>query len=139
MEKDQRDIEDWLNSVERQNREFIRWIQEQLHPQHYTELKENPPEQDEVKHHFTERAERYDRSSHWCTDEVLRERVLDILQPQQDQVLLDVACGTGLVSAWFHKTHVKKVVGVDITEAMYLQAKERLDDFFVGAGESLPF
>ena len=139
MENNQRDIEDWLNSVERQNQEFVMWIQEQLHPQHYTELKENPPPQEDVLHHFTERADRYDRSSHWCTDTVLKERVLEILQPQSNQVLLDVACGTGLVSAWFHKKHVQKVIGVDITEAMYVQAKDRLDEFFVGAGEALPF
>ena len=139
LDSNQRDIEDWLNSVERQNREFVKWIQEQLHPQHYSELQQNTPKEDEVKHHFTERAQRYDRSSYWCTDEVLRERVLKILQPKQDQILLDVACGTGLVSAWFHKKNVKKVVGVDITEAMYVQAKDRLDEFFVGSGESLPF
>ncbi len=138
LKENKRDLEDWLNSVERQSRELTVWIQEQLHPQHHSELAHNPPDQNQVKHHFTERAERYDRSSHWCTDTGLKERVLSILQPQKQHHVLDVACGTGLVSAWFHKK-VHKVVGVDITEAMYVQAKDRLDEFFVGSGEGLPF
>ena len=137
IKDNQRDVEDWLNTVERQNQELIRWIEEQLHPQHYSELEETPLNKELVQHHFTERAEKYDRSSHWCTDTVLKERVLDILKPNDKQEM-DVACGTGLVSAWFHKK-VKRIVGVDITEAMYVQAKDRLDEFFVGPGEKSTF
>ena len=75
IKDNQRDVEDWLNTVERQNQELIRWIEEQLHPQHYSELEETPLNKELVQHHFTERAEQYDRSSHWCTDTVLKERV----------------------------------------------------------------
>lgn len=92
---------------------------------------------DDVKAHFTARAKKYDASSHWCTDPELATRVLDLLNPSSDMRVLDVACGTGLVSQWF-KGRVAHVLGVDITPAMFEQAKSRLDDFRVGPGESLP-
>ncbi len=93
---------------------------------------------EDVKAHFTARAERYNRSSHWCTDAALRERVLGLLQPAPDAQVLDVACGTGLVSAWFHG-RVGRVVGVDITEAMFAQARPFVDALVVAPGEQLPF
>jgi ubiquinone/menaquinone biosynthesis C-methylase UbiE len=92
---------------------------------------------EEVKAHFTARAAKYDNSSHWCTDPELAARVWELLKVGSQTNVLDVACGTGLVSQWFHK-RVAQVVGVDITPAMFDQAKDRLDDFKVGPGESLP-
>jgi DNA gyrase subunit B len=137
LDNDQHDVEDWLNSVVRQNIEMLRTVKESNVAQHHTQLKSTPPTKESVVEHFTDRAEKYDNSSHWCTDEALKERVLSILNPSTNHTVLDVACGTGLVSKWFHK-NVMKVTGVDITEAMYLQAKSRLDEFLVGPGESLP-
>lgn len=93
---------------------------------------------EEVEAHFTARAERYDRSSRWVTDEALRERAWALLAPAPDAEVLDVACGTGLVSAWF-KGRVARVVGADITEAMFEQARDRLDELVVTPAESLPF
>ena len=46
-----------------------------------------------VVDHFTERAERYDGSSHWCTDPALMACVLGHLQPKSEHQVLDVACG----------------------------------------------
>ena len=137
LSENQHDVEDWLNSVMRQNVEMVRAIRESQVASHHSELETAPPSKDDVVEHFTERAERYDRSSHWCTDTVLKERVLAVLQPVSSDCVVDVACGTGLVSKWFHGT-VEKVTGIDITEAMYLQAKDRLDTFLVGPGEALP-
>lgn len=137
LDDNQHDVEDWLNSVVRQNVEMIRVIRESQVAHHHSELVVAPPSKNDVVEHFTERAERYDRSSHWCTDTVLKERVLNILQPKTTDMVIDVACGTGLVSKWFHGT-VQQVTGVDITEAMYSQAKDRLDIFLVGPGEALP-
>lgn len=91
-----------------------------------------------VEAHFTARAERYDRSSHWVTDPQLKERVWALLQPKSTDEVLDVACGTGLVSAWFHG-RVAKITGADITEAMFAQAKTRLDEVVLTPAESLPF
>ena len=64
--------------------------------------------------------------------------VLGHLQPQNEHQVLDVACGTGLVSRHF-RGKVARVVGCDITPAMYAQARDRLDEFHQGAGEALPF
>ena len=92
----------------------------------------------DVVAHFTDRAERYDGSSHWCTDPELMAVVLGHVQPKPQDQLLDVACGTGLVSRHF-KGRVARVVGCDITPAMYEQARDRLDEFHQGRGEDLPF
>jgi SAM-dependent methyltransferase len=92
----------------------------------------------DVAAHFTERSATYDRSSHWVTDPVLRERVLSILQPAPHMWVLDIACGTGLVSAWFHG-RVRKVIGLDLTPAMAEQAKGRNDHLVIGDATKSPF
>jgi|GEM_PF-631127 len=137
QQQDQHDVADWINTVIRQNEEMLRILHEFHVPKHHSELAHIPPSTDAVISHFSDRAERYDRSSHWCTDTALRTRVLELLQPKADDRVLDVACGTGLVSQWFHK-RVQHVLGVDITPAMFAQAKPRLDEFRVGPGEKLP-
>ena len=134
---EQHDAADWVNSVIRQQEEMLRILHEFQTPKHHSQLRERPPRQEDVIAHFSERASRYDRSSHWCTDTELRNRVLSILSPKEDARVLDVACGTGLVSQWFHKK-VAHVLGVDITPAMAEQAQNRLDEFRTGYGESLP-
>ncbi len=91
-----------------------------------------------VVEHFTARAAHYDASSAWCTDAQLAARVFALTAPAADARVLDVACGTGLVSRVF-KGRVAEVVGVDITPAMYAQAAPHLDSFVEGPGEALPF
>ena len=91
-----------------------------------------------VVEHFTARAGHYDRSSSWCTDEALGQRVWALTAPSASARVLDVACGTGLVSRVF-KGRVAEVVGIDITPAMYEQARPHLDRFVEGPGEALPF
>ena len=88
--------------------------------------------------HFTARAGHYDASSAWCTDADLADRVFALTHPSADARVLDVACGTGLVSRVF-KGRVAEVVGIDITPAMYAQAAPHLDRFVEGPGEALPF
>lgn len=92
----------------------------------------------EVLEHFTARAATYNRSSSWCTDEVLGDLVLRLLDPQPQHAVLDVACGTGLVSRLF-TGKVARLVGVDITEAMFDQARPFVDELVVAPGEALPF
>lgn len=137
IQSEQHDVGDWINSVIRQSEEMLRILHEFQVPKHHSELAQKPPSKEEVISHFSARAERYDRSSHWCTDRALKERVLDLIKPQPHNKVLDVACGTGLVSQWFHKK-VQHVLGVDITSAMYEQAQTRLDEFRIGPGENLP-
>lgn len=96
----------------------------------------NPPRQDVVEH-FTARAERYDGSSHWCSDPDMMARVLALAAPCPSDRMLDVACGTGLVSRAF-RPFVGTIVGVDITPAMASKAAPYLDSFILGQAESLP-
>lgn len=91
-----------------------------------------------VVEHFTARADHYDHSSAWCTDDALAAKVWELTAPAPSARVLDVACGTGLVSRVF-KGRVAEIVGVDITPAMYDQARPHLDRFVEGPGEALPF
>jgi len=92
----------------------------------------------DVREHFTARAAHYDKSSSWCTDDALAEATWRYTAAEADHRVLDVACGTGLVSRVF-KGRVAEVVGVDITPAMYAQAAPHVDRFVEGPGEDLPF
>ncbi|WP_042689680.1 class I SAM-dependent methyltransferase [Azospirillum sp. B506] len=91
-----------------------------------------------VVEHFTARAGRYDGSSHWCNDPALMERVLALAAPTAGDRVLDVACGTGLVSKAFRPL-AGEIVGVDITPAMASQAAPFLDSFVLAQAEDLPF
>ena len=97
-----------------------------------------PPDGADVRAHFTARAEHYDKSSRWCTDDGIAEATWRFTSAEAHHRVLDVACGTGLVSRVFHG-RVAEVVGVDITPAMYAQAEKHLDAFVEGPGEDLPF
>jgi SAM-dependent methyltransferase len=87
--------------------------------------------------HFTARADHYNASSHWCTDAVLLDRIRDLLALESDHHLLDVACGTGLVSRAM-RPHVATISGVDITPAMFDQARDCIDTLHTAPAESLP-
>ena len=91
-----------------------------------------------VQNHFTARAERYNRSSHWVSDEKLGAFTVEKLAPRQTDALLDIACGTGEVSRHF-RGKVARIVGVDITPAMAAQAEGILDSFVESPAERLPF
>ena len=88
--------------------------------------------------HFTQRASYYDRSSRWCTDPVLGQQSFAALAPEAHHRVLDVACGTGLVSRLF-KGRVAEVVGLDLTPAMAAQAAPHLDRLEIGSAEAMPF
>lgn len=93
---------------------------------------------DAVLDHFTRRAGFYDRSSRWCTDPVLGAATVAAVAPQADSRLLDVACGTGLVSALF-TGKVAEVVGLDRTPAMFDQARPHVNRLVEGDATALPF
>ena len=103
-----------------------------------TILPEMEPDTSDVVEHFTARAGRYDRSSRWCTDPLMMQRLVELAQPRDSDLLLDVACGTGLVSEAF-RGKVARIVGVDLTPAMTSQALTRADALVLGAAEALPF
>ena len=92
----------------------------------------------DVTHHFALRAATYDRSSSWCTDSALGDTLLELAAPRPGDRVLDVACGTGLVSRLF-AGRVAEVVGVDVTEEMAEQARPHLSRLVVAPAEDLPF
>jgi SAM-dependent methyltransferase len=94
-------------------------------------------EQDVVTH-FTARAERYDHSSHWVSDDELADRVMRLLSFEPQHRVLDVACGTGLWARTFRQRGAT-VVGVDITPAMYRRGREALSATIEAPAENLPF
>ena len=71
----------------------------------------------DIQGHFAARAATYDDSSHWCTDPVIGEKTVSLLGAEPGHHVLDVACGTGLVSRLFHGK-VARLVGLDLTEEM---------------------
>lgn len=95
-------------------------------------------DRDTVVSHFTARAFKYDDSSRWCTDEAMLKAIVQRLSPPAESTLLDIACGTGLVSREF-RGRVRHLVGIDLTEAMFQQAKEYTDSLVKGSAERLPF
>jgi SAM-dependent methyltransferase len=92
----------------------------------------------DVVDHFTARADRYDRSSSWCTDDTLAELIVGLARPRPSDEVLDVACGTGLVSRHFGG-RVERVVGLDITNDMAEQAREHVDELVIAPAEAMPF
>lgn len=91
-----------------------------------------------VVDHFTHRAGHYDASSRWCTDPKLAEAMVDAVQPAPGLRMLDVACGTGLVSRHF-KGKVAELVGLDLTPAMFAQAAPYVDKLVEGDATDMPF
>jgi SAM-dependent methyltransferase len=93
----------------------------------------------DVVDHFTARAGGYDRSSAWCTDDTLAELIVRLARPEPSDQVLDVACGTGLVSRHFGGGRVGRVVGVDITNDMAEQARKHVDELVIAPAEAMPF
>jgi SAM-dependent methyltransferase len=92
----------------------------------------------DVIEHFTARAKKYDESSRWCTDQDLMAKVVELAAPRKTDHVLDVACGTGLVSKAF-RNHAGSITGLDLTPAMGLKATPLLDSLVIGAAERMPF
>ena len=91
-----------------------------------------------VQAHFSQRAGHYDRSSRWCTDEGLGVATEKAVGAGPHDRLLDIACGTGLVSKRF-KGKAKEVVGLDLTPAMFEHARPHVDRLVEGDATALPF
>ena len=93
---------------------------------------------DDVVGHFSARADRYDRSSSWCTDDELAALTVQLAAPEPTDRVLDVACGTGLVSRHF-KDRVDHITGMDITTGMADQARKHVDELVIAPAEAMPF
>jgi len=93
-----------------------------------------------------ENAERYDK---WYdtpqgreADRLEKDLFLKLVKPQKGQTLLDIGCGTGHFSFWFHNLGLK-VTGVDISPNMLEVAADKMKNqrikFIRGEAQSLPF
>ncbi len=91
-----------------------------------------------VVSHFTARTSKYDQSSKWCTDREMLGQIYHYLAPAAEALVLDIACGTGLVSKQF-KGKVKTLVGVDLTEAMFQKGRVHTDHLVNASADHLPF
>jgi DNA gyrase subunit B len=87
--------------------------------------------------HFKARAATYNKSSRWCTDSDLLQKIHQILSPKEESLILDTACGTGLVGKAF-KGQVKGVIGIDITQEMYQQGRIHLNHIIHASAEQIP-
>jgi ubiquinone/menaquinone biosynthesis C-methylase UbiE len=78
---------------------------------------------DIVKTEFTKQATSF-AASPWISDEDLIQRLVSAAGLQDNERVLDVACGPGYITQAF-ATAAREAVGIDLTEAMLAIARER--------------
>jgi len=68
------------------------------------------------------------------------EITLSLLQPQRDDVILDVGCGDGYQISYLIK-HSSQIIGLDISPHKLIEGKRRMRkaDFICASSENLPF
>lgn len=93
---------------------------------------------------FSRQAEGFAKSS-GLHGEAILELLVQAVSPRPEDTVLDVACGPGTVVAAF-APHVRKVIGLDATEAMLVQARALASkrgltnaEWQVGDAYALPF
>lgn len=92
---------------------------------------------------FDHRASTYDELD-WVSDQHFLYFLKDIVDPSKNDVVLDVATGTGAILQSLCPL-IKLGIGVDISVKMLLATKKKLEEcknvtpLVVGRGESLPF
>lgn len=92
---------------------------------------------------FDYRASTYDELD-WVSDQRFLDFLKDVIDPSKNDVVLDVATGTGVI---LHSLSplIKLGIGIDISVKMLLATKKKLKEcenvtsLIVGRGESLPF
>ncbi|MGZ3690155.1 MAG: methyltransferase domain-containing protein [Pseudobdellovibrio sp.] len=92
---------------------------------------------DVAKEHFKNRSGGYNKSSNWVKDNQLLSQIVEGAHLKGDEVVLDVATGTGLVAQQF-KGKVKEIIGLDISPDMTLQAKANIDRMVISSVEDMP-
>ena len=85
-----------------------------------------PTHSDLVLDQFSRQARAFSVAT-MITDERVLDMIIDAAQPNQDDIVLDVACGPGIVVCAF-APHVRKAIGIDFTPAMLDQARKRAAD-----------
>ena len=77
---------------------------------------------DKIKKSFGNRGKFYTTSSTHA-DPVILEKMVHLVEPQENWNVLDVATGTGH-TAFAFAPHVKSIIGIDLTLEMLEEAKE---------------
>ncbi len=114
---------DELKQIEKHSIEETKRINEQMNKQN-----------EEARAHFENRSKLYNQSSNWVHDEELINTIFNQAKIQGNEVVLDVATGTGLVAKRF-KGNVKEIIGLDISHAMTEQAKNNVDRIIINSVE----
>ncbi|MBC7539734.1 MAG: cobalamin B12-binding domain-containing protein [Bacteriovorax sp.] len=89
----------------------------------------------EAKAHFKNRSSLYNKSSNWVNDQTLISNIFNHAKIKGDEVVLDIATGTGLVAKAF-KGKVKEIIGLDISPDMTEQAKPNVDRLIISSVEA---
>jgi anaerobic magnesium-protoporphyrin IX monomethyl ester cyclase len=92
---------------------------------------------DLAKNHFRDRSEKYNQSSNWVNDQKLLGDMFRSANISGNEVVLDIATGTGMVAKQF-SGKVKKLIGLDISMEMADQAKPYLDELIIASAENIP-
>jgi len=85
------------------------------------------PSYDQTIKSFSRVAEQYAKSFYHASKERL-DHLVEIFGPSQDDMVLDIATGTGN-TAFALAPHVKKVIGIDITDIMLDTAKKLGEEY----------
>ncbi len=88
--------------------------------------------------HFIKRARIYNHSSNWVQDNVLIDKIYSMSSASQDDIVLDIAIGTGKISEAFYG-RVRRVIGIDICWDMISKAFSSADGIILGQAECMPF
>lgn len=79
--------------------------------------------QEKIAHYFNEMAGRWDRLNEHDPDKI--RFILDAAQVKENSIVLDVACGTGILLPFLLEKQVKRIDGIDIAESMIALARAK--------------
>jgi demethylmenaquinone methyltransferase/2-methoxy-6-polyprenyl-1,4-benzoquinol methylase len=117
---------------------------------HYPPVDQKRGKKKQVQVMFDNIAPRYDLLNRVLSlgiDRMWRRRAIELLRPEQPQRILDIATGTADLAIAALDLNPKKVVGIDISEEMLAQGREKLKRLGLenqivlrkGDAERLPF
>lgn len=92
----------------------------------------------EIQAQFTARAPIYDEKAAWIPDHGMRDLFVNLCEAGPEAQLLDVCCGTGMISEKF-AGRVAHRTGLDLTPAMLTVAQNRVDTLVQGTADHMPF
>lgn len=81
-------------------------------------------------------ASRYNKHANFVSD--LAYPLLELLDPKEDEDILDLGCGDGTLAVEISKFN-SKVIGVDLSEDMVKKAKEKGIEAYVSSAIDLPY